>query len=217
MEEEAVDIAPLEEDENQVDLIFNLTEANLNQLTFGAGVSQFDGFFGQMSYSTANFLGRGETMSVSIQNGSRLRDINLGYTKPYLFGKNISGGVNVFSRRIEWIGAYTQESVGGQCDGRMAARPVHADVLELQPRGDRCHRHQSAPALGGGGFPGSGSSTLNPFFADLLLLESGGRRTISKVDAVHRLQHRGPPDLSLVRHAIPASLQLAGPGGTPAL
>ena len=74
MEEEAVDIAPLEEDENQVDLIFNLTEANLNQLTFGAGVSQFDGFFGQMSYSTANFLGRGETMSVSIQNGSRLRE-----------------------------------------------------------------------------------------------------------------------------------------------
>ncbi len=213
MEEEAVDIAPLEEDENQVDLIFNLTEANLNQLTFGAGVSQFDGFFGQMSYSTANFLGRGETMSVSIQNGSRLRDINLGYTKPYLFGKNISGGVNVFSRRIEWIGAYTQESVGASVTvgwplalfTRMflSYSLEETGVTDINPR----------LLSGGGGFPGSGSSTLNPFFADLLLLESGGRRTISKVTPSIVFNTVDHPIFPSSGTRYQASLQLAGPGG----
>ena len=40
-----------------------LEEQNRNQLTFGAGVSQFEGFFGQLSFQTANFLGRGESLT----------------------------------------------------------------------------------------------------------------------------------------------------------
>src|SRR5260221_3585590 len=45
--------------ENRVDLNFKFEEQNRNQLSFGAGVSQYDGVFGQLSFSTANFMGRG--------------------------------------------------------------------------------------------------------------------------------------------------------------
>ena len=45
---------------NEVDVTLKLEEQNRNQLTFGAGVSQFEGFFGQLSFQTSNFLGRGE-------------------------------------------------------------------------------------------------------------------------------------------------------------
>ena len=62
LEESAVDIETVEGSDNKVNLTMNLVEANLNQLTFGAGVSQFDGFFGQLSFSTSNFLGRGENV-----------------------------------------------------------------------------------------------------------------------------------------------------------
>ena len=31
---------------------------------------EFDGFFGQLSFQTANFLGRGETVSLLAQSGS---------------------------------------------------------------------------------------------------------------------------------------------------
>ena len=98
--------------DNEVDLTFNLTEANLNQLSFGAGVSQFDGFFGQLSFQTSNFLGQGKTLSIGIQSGSRVRDINLTFTEPFLFERNMSGSVNLFSRRIQYIGSFTQESIG---------------------------------------------------------------------------------------------------------
>ena len=39
-----------------------LEEQNRNQLTFGAGVSQYEGFFGQLSFQTSNFMGRGESL-----------------------------------------------------------------------------------------------------------------------------------------------------------
>ncbi|MCX6552205.1 MAG: outer membrane protein assembly factor BamA, partial [Acidobacteria bacterium] len=47
--------------DNKVDLKLKLEEQNRNQLTFGAGVSQYEGFFGQLTFQTANFMGRGET------------------------------------------------------------------------------------------------------------------------------------------------------------
>ena len=43
--------------DNKLDVALKLEEQNRNQLTFGAGVSQFEGFFGQLSFQTANFLG----------------------------------------------------------------------------------------------------------------------------------------------------------------
>ena len=48
-------------EKNEVDVTLKLEEQNRNQLTFGAGVSQFEGFFGQLSFQTSNFLGRGES------------------------------------------------------------------------------------------------------------------------------------------------------------
>ena len=44
-----------------------LEEQNRNQLTFGAGVSRFEGFFGQLSFQTSNFLGRGESFTVAVR------------------------------------------------------------------------------------------------------------------------------------------------------
>ena len=181
LEEDEVDIENTEEDENRVNLKFNLTEANMNQLTFGAGVSQFDGFFGQMSFQTANFLGRGETLSVSVQNGSRLRNINLGYSKPYLFGKNLSGGVNLFSRRIEWIGAYTQESEGVNVT---VGKPLALFTrMFVSYSFEKTGVSDVNPFLfGDTSDPASiGSRSINPFFAEVLLLDAGGRRTISKI------------------------------------
>ena len=63
---------------NKVDVKLKLEEQNRNQLTFGAGVSQFEGFFGQLSFQTANFLGRGESLTLSLQAGSRAQNYSLG-------------------------------------------------------------------------------------------------------------------------------------------
>src|SRR5258708_18773191 len=66
-----VDVQKVPNETNKVDIKLKLEEQNRNQLTFGAGVSEFEGFFGQLSFQTANFLGRGESLTLSLQAGSR--------------------------------------------------------------------------------------------------------------------------------------------------
>src|SRR5262249_4184734 len=74
---------------NKVDVKLKLEEQNRNQLTFGAGVSEFEGVFGQLSFQTANFLGRGESLTVSLQSGSRAQTYSVGFTEPFMFDRNM--------------------------------------------------------------------------------------------------------------------------------
>jgi outer membrane protein insertion porin family len=99
--------------ENMFDVTLTLREQNRNQLTFGAGVSQFEGLFGQLSFQTANFLGRGESLTVSLQAGDRAQNFQLAFTEPFLFDRNITGGFDVYKRSVRYIGYYTQKSSGG--------------------------------------------------------------------------------------------------------
>ncbi|HEV8393458.1 MAG TPA: POTRA domain-containing protein, partial [Vicinamibacterales bacterium] len=77
---------------NTVDVTLKLEEQNRNQLTFGAGVSQYEGVFGQLAFQTSNFLGRGESLTVSMTAGDRSQNYQLGFTEPFLFDRNITGG-----------------------------------------------------------------------------------------------------------------------------
>ena len=118
---------------NKVDVRLKLEEQNRNQLTFGAGVSEFEGFFGQLSFQTANFLGRGESLTLSLQAGSRAQNYSLAFTEPFLFDRNITGGINLFRTDIRYIGQFTQQSTGSVRHVRLPARQgLHADVHELQ-------------------------------------------------------------------------------------
>ena len=87
-------------------------EQNRNQITFGAGVSQYEGFFGQLAFQTSNFLGRGETFSVSAQQGNRAKNYQVGFTEPFLFDRPITAGIDVFNQEIQYIGQFTQASSG---------------------------------------------------------------------------------------------------------
>ena len=72
-EGQGVDVKKTPNEKNKVDVTLKLEEQNRNQLTFGAGVSQFEGFFGQLSFQTANFLGRGESLTAVAAGRARAR------------------------------------------------------------------------------------------------------------------------------------------------
>ena len=207
VDESAVEIENVEGPENEVDLTVRLTEANLNQVTFGAGVSQFDGVFGQLSFSTTNFLGRGEALSVSFQRGSRLRNINLGYTKPYLFGRNMSSGVNLFSRRVEWIGAYTEDSNGGST--------TLGWPLALFTRMFLTYSYEGTSVTNVNPLLATDPDALigNPFFQDGLLLETQGRRTVSKIAPSVRHNTVDHPIFPFSGTSYTATMEFAGLGG----
>src|SRR4051812_39189999 len=98
--------------DNAVDVTLKVEEQNRNQVTFGAGVSQYEGFFGQLSFQTANFLGRGESLTASAQAGSRSQNYQLAFTEPFLFDRNLTGGASIFKSSLMYIGYYTQKSTG---------------------------------------------------------------------------------------------------------
>ncbi len=76
-------------------------------------MSDTDGIFGQLSFSTANFMGRGETFTISMQTGARVSDYQVAFTEPFLFDRPITGSVDIHKRNIEYPYQFTQGSTGG--------------------------------------------------------------------------------------------------------
>jgi outer membrane protein insertion porin family len=205
-EDNAIQIEKRPGVDNEVDLVIDLSEANLNQLTFGAGASQFDGFFLQLSFQTTNFLGRGESLSVSVQNGERIKNYQLSFTEPYLFGKPITGGLNVFRRDIRFINQFTQSSIGG--GGSMGFRVGQWSQMFLGYSYEATNVRELNPA-----FLNPELLRFNPFLADALLLGQDSARTISKVTPSFRLNTVDHPIFPTTGKSYSVSLELAGVGG----
>ena len=86
-----------------VDIRLALEEQNRNQVQFGAGMSQYEGAFGNISYTTSNFLGRGETVTLTGQRGSRSSIYQVAFTEPYVFDRPVSAGLDLFSRKVDFL------------------------------------------------------------------------------------------------------------------
>ena len=89
--------------EKKVDMIIKGTEASKNEIQFGAGYSALDGFFGQFSFQTRNFLGRGEVIGAAAQIGRISNYYDLSYTVPWFMDRNQTVGVSLFSRNVEYL------------------------------------------------------------------------------------------------------------------
>ncbi len=160
--------------DNKVDVTLKFEEQNRNQLTFGAGVSQFDGFFGQLSFQTSNFLGRGETVGVSLQKGARARNYQVSFSEPYLFERPITVGADVYSREYIFPLQYTQRSTGtnyvfgfplaNYTRMFMTYSYEQIEVRDINPA-------YTTPEV----------LSASPYLADSLLYNQGGKRRVSKI------------------------------------
>jgi outer membrane protein insertion porin family len=206
LEGEAIGVDKTPGADNKVDVKLKFEEQNRNQLTFGAGVSQYDGFFGQLSFQTSNFLGRGETFTVSAQQGSRATNYQLAFSEPFLFGRPQTAGVDLFVRELQYIGLYTQRSAGGnvvygfqvQDFARMFVNYSYEDVQvkDLNPA------FNDPRVLAG-----------NPLLADSLLIGEGGKRTISKVGPSYVYNTVDNPIFPTSGRRFTLSTDIAGLGG----
>ncbi len=99
-------------EEKKVDIVLKGQETSRNEIQFGAGYSGFDGFFGQFSFQTRNFLGRGEIIGVSAQLGKTSNYFDLSYTIPWFMDKNQSVGASLFRRKVVYS-SQTEQRQGG--------------------------------------------------------------------------------------------------------
>ncbi len=115
--EGAPDIVPSTSAEDRMDVTFKVDEQNRNQFTFGGGVSGYEGAFVNASFQTANFLGKGETLTLSAQSGSRTRNYQFSINEPYFLDRPITAGIDVFFRRITYQSYGTFVGFGQQSQG----------------------------------------------------------------------------------------------------
>ena len=92
----------IDSEEKLVDLTIRGEEGERTEMLFGGGFSEVDGFFGQFQFRTRNFLGRGETLGVSAQLGSRQDIFDLSYFIPWFLNRPQSFGASIFKRRLDY-------------------------------------------------------------------------------------------------------------------
>ena len=93
------------EREGQVDLTLKVQEKGRQQISFTGGVSGLGGSFIGIDYSTNNLLGYGESLSFAIAAGNRQKILSFGFVEPYLKGRPISLGFNVYLQGLSVLRA----------------------------------------------------------------------------------------------------------------
>jgi outer membrane protein insertion porin family len=85
-----------------VDITLKVRERGKNSISFSGGVSGISGSFLGLNYSTNNFLGLGETLSVGGQVGTRTQNATFGFTEPYFLDRPIQLGFTVFVSQFKY-------------------------------------------------------------------------------------------------------------------
>ncbi|MEO7029847.1 MAG: outer membrane protein assembly factor BamA [Acidobacteriaceae bacterium] len=101
-------------DAGTVDLLLKLREKGKNSIGLNGGLSGLSGSFIGLNYETNNFLGLGETLSVTANIGDLSRNLSFGFTEPYLRNKPISLGVQVFTSKTDFNPSKSFATASGQ-------------------------------------------------------------------------------------------------------
>jgi len=107
---------------DRVVLEANLEEKSTGELSLSAGYSSLEKFIIQASIKQRNFRGKGQELRASVNWSSYSKSVELGFTEPYLFDKNVAIGGDIFRRdynAFNYVGdqrqtTYTQVSTGFQ-------------------------------------------------------------------------------------------------------
>ena len=85
----------------------NVEEKSTGELQLSAGYSSLERFIINASIKQRNFRGKGQELRASVNYSTYQKSVELGFTEPYLFDKNIALGGDIFRRDLNSFN-YTQ-------------------------------------------------------------------------------------------------------------
>ncbi|WP_232476003.1 outer membrane protein assembly factor BamA [Flavisphingomonas formosensis] len=83
---------------DRVILTTNVEEKSTGELQVSAGYSSLERFIVNLGITEHNFMGKGQEVRASADWSKYSKSVNLGFTEPYLFDKNIAIGGDVYRR-----------------------------------------------------------------------------------------------------------------------
>jgi outer membrane protein insertion porin family len=104
----------LDEKNGTVDLLLKVHEKGKNSIGLSGGVSGLAGTFVGLNYSTNNFLGKGETLTLQTNLGSFERSVTFGFTEPYFLDRPMQVGFTIYGTKFKFDQAHQEALLTGQ-------------------------------------------------------------------------------------------------------
>ncbi|MBZ6378595.1 outer membrane protein assembly factor BamA [Pacificimonas flava] len=207
---------------DKVVLEVNAQEQATGELQLSAGFSSFERFLVSGSIRQRNFRGLGQELRATVNWSSYSRSVDLGFTEPYLFNRNLALGADIYRRDINSFSftssgdrrtTYEQVSTGGQIRTGFPITEFWSSSVRYLLQFDEISLDRStyfSDTNGNGEFD---DDECNPLAAGRFLCDAIGDRTTSAVGfslAYDNTDNRIRPSRG---HRFVLSQTLAGLGG----
>ncbi len=172
---------------DRVILTTDVEEKSTGELSLSAGYSSLEKFIIQASIKQRNFRGKGQELRASVNYSSYSKSIELGFTEPYLFDKNIAIGGDIFRRdynSFNYVGnqrqtTYSQVSTGFQIRAGLPLTEYWSASLRYGLTFDDVGLDQTSYYTIGA----NGIASCDPIKAGRYLCDAVGNRATSSVGA----------------------------------
>jgi outer membrane protein insertion porin family len=105
-----------------VDLLLKVKEKGKNSIGLNGGMSGLSGASLGVNYSTNNFLGLGETLSLQANLGNTSRTFMFAFTQPYVRNRPLNIGFQIFNQKQDYNAAKSYQATSGSSVNMTAAQ-----------------------------------------------------------------------------------------------
>jgi outer membrane protein insertion porin family len=171
---------------DRVVLAVEVEERSTGELQLSAGFSSLERFLVNAQIRQRNFMGKGQELRAGINYSSYAKSAELGFTEPYLFGRNIAVGGDIFRRDFNSFNildnrrqtTYQQVTTGGQIRGGI---PLTEHLTVALRYGLTYDQVQLSRELFFSPDPVTGELVCDPLLAGRYLCQAIGNRVNSSV------------------------------------
>jgi outer membrane protein insertion porin family len=86
-----------------------VTEKSTGEVSVGAGYSGLDGIFAQFNIRQRNLFGEGKDAQFGAEISNYYQTLNISYTQPYLFGRDVAAGFDIIRSVLNYSQNYSYD------------------------------------------------------------------------------------------------------------